>query len=169
MSLHNGNSNLHESSTNFFIHKSSEVHTKFIGNDTKIWQFCIILKDAKIGSNVNICSHCFIENNVSIGNNVTIKNGIYIYDGITIEDNVFLGPHVTFTNDKKPRSKVRTSLFLDTLIRKGASIGAGAIILPGVTIGENALVGAGAIVTKDVPANAIVMGDAARVNGFLND
>ncbi len=155
-------------SNNYFVHKLAEVQTTAIGNDTKIWQFCVVLKGAKIGSNVNVCSHCFIENDVVIGNNVTVKNGIYIFDGITLEDNVFVGPNVTFTNEKKPRSKVYPAEFPKTLIKKGASIGGGAVILPGITIGEYAMIGAGGIVTKDVPPYAVVYGNPARIQASLN-
>lgn len=152
----------------YFIHSMADVKTKSIGSKTTIWQFSVVLEGAKIGAQVNICSHCFIENDVVIGNNVTVKNGIYIFDGITLEDNVFIGPNVTFTNDKKPRSKAYPTEFPRTIIRTGASIGGGAVILPGVTIGEYAMIGAGAIVTKDVPAYAIVYGNAARVQAFLD-
>jgi UDP-2-acetamido-3-amino-2,3-dideoxy-glucuronate N-acetyltransferase len=148
---------------NYFVHPLADVHASVIGRDTTIWQFCVILKGAKIGANVNICSHCFIENDVVIGDNVTVKNGIYIYDGITLEDNVFVGPNVTFTNDKTPRSKTYPAAFPKTIIRKGASIGGGAVILPGITIGENAMIGAGAVVTKDVPSGAVVYGNPARL------
>ncbi|EAO7355152.1 N-acetyltransferase [Campylobacter coli] len=113
------------------------------------------LPNAVIGKNCNICSHCFIENNVKIGNNVTIKCGVQIWDGITIEDNVFIGPNVTFCNDKYPRSKQYPEEFSKTIIKKGASIGANATILPGITIGENAMIGAGAIVTKDIADNTV--------------
>ena len=163
--MREGNNSL---SCDYFIHNLADVQKTVIGKDTKIWQFCVILKGAKIGSNVNICSQCFIENDVTIGNNVTIKNGIYIFDGITLEDNVFIGPNVTFTNDKYPHTKVvRPTPFLKTLIKKGASIGGGAIILPGITIGENAMIGAGAIITKDVPPNAIIYGNAATIKAVL--
>jgi UDP-2-acetamido-3-amino-2,3-dideoxy-glucuronate N-acetyltransferase len=145
-----------------FLHPLSDIQSKQIGEDTKIWQFCVVLPEAKIGSNCNICSHCFIENKVSIGNNVTVKNGVYLFDGMVIEDDVFIGPNATFTNDKYPKSKIYPSGFPKTHIKKGASIGAGAIILPGITIGENALIGAGAIVTKDVAAHEIVYGLPAR-------
>lgn len=145
---------IHNSSV--FIHTTSNVATSRIGNGTKIWQFCVVLENANIGSNCNICSHCFIENDVFIGNNVTIKNNISLYDGIFIEDNVFIGPNVCFTNDKYPKSKIYPTDFLKTHICKGVSIGAGAIILPGVTIGENTTIGAGAIITKNIPANSIV-------------
>lgn len=135
------------------IHPLSDVKSQNIGKDSKIWQFCVVLPNAIIGENCNICSHCFIENDVIIGNNVTIKNGVQLWDGIRIEDNVFIGPNVSFTNDKYPRSKRYPNKFLQTVIKKGASIGAGAVILPGITIGEYALIGAGAIVTKDVGDN----------------
>lgn len=145
-----------------FIHPLSDVHSLKIGDETRIWQFCVVLKDAVIGNNCNICAGCFVENDVRIGNNVTIKNGVYVWEGITIQDDVFIGPNVTFTNDKYPRSKRYPSQFQNTAIRTGASIGAGAIILGGVTIGENAMVGAGSLVTKDIPANELWVGNPAR-------
>jgi len=119
-----------------FIHQLSDVQTKNIGEDTKIWQYCVILEGAQIGSNCNICSHCFIENDVKIGNNVTIKCGVQLYDGITIEDNVFIGPNATFTNDKYPKSKNKDWEKEGILIEAGASIGANATILPGIKIGK---------------------------------
>lgn len=143
------------------IHPLADVQSSTIGTKTRIWQFVIILKDARIGDNCNICSHCFIENNVIIGNNVTVKCGVYLWDGITIQDNVQIGPNVTFTNDKYPRAKQPFKIQC-TLIRKNASIGAASVILGGVTIGENALIGAGSIVTKDVPANELWMGNPAK-------
>ena len=132
------------------IHPLADVQSKTIGNNTNIWQFCVVLPNAVIGENCNICSHCFIENDVKIGNNVTIKCGVQVWDGITIEDDVFIGANVSFTNDKYPHSKQYPRTFAKTLIKKGASIGAGAVILPGVTIGKNAMIAAGAVVTKDV-------------------
>lgn len=140
------------------IHQLSDVQSKNIGENTNIWQFCVVLEGAKIGSGCNICSHCFIENNVNIGNNVTIKNGVCLYDGLTIEDNVFIGAGAVFCNDKYPKSKNKDFKLEPVLIKKGASIGANATILPGITIGENALIAAGAIVTKDVPDNQVVKG-----------
>jgi acetyltransferase-like isoleucine patch superfamily enzyme len=144
------------------IHKLSDVQSVNIGAGTKIWQFCVVLPGASIGSNCNICSHCFIENRVAIGNNVTIKNGTQLWDGITIEDGVFIGPNVTFTNDKTPRSQIYPEEFLTTIVKRGASIGANATILPGLTIGEDSIVGAGAVVTGNVERNAVLVGNPAR-------
>ena len=144
------------------IHKMSDVQSTQIGENTNVWQFCVVLPNAVIGSNCNICSHCLIENDVLIGNNVTIKSGVQIWDGIEIQDNVFIGPNVTFTNDLKPRSKCYPEDFLRTKVCQGASIGANATILPGITIGEGAMVGAGSVVVKDVPANTTVVGNPAK-------
>ena len=140
------------------IHQLSDVQSKNIGENTNIWQYCVVLPEAKIGDNCNICSHCFIENEVVIGNNVTVKNGVYLYDGITVEDDVFIGPNATFCNDRYPKSKNKNFKLEPIIIKKGASIGANATILPGVTIGEGALVGAGTVVTKDVADNVIYKG-----------
>lgn len=141
------------------IHKLVDVQSDNTGNNTNIWQFCVVLPNAIIGENCNICSYCFIENNVKIGNNVTIKYGVQIWNGITIEDNVFIGPNVTFCNDKYPRSKQYPEEFSKTIIKKSASIGANATILPDIIIGENAIIGAGSIVTKDVLANTKIFND----------
>lgn len=140
----------------------SDVQSTQIGENTNVWQFCVVLPNAVIGSNCNICSHCLIENDVFIGNNVTLKSGVQIWDGIEIQDNVFIGPNVTFTNDLKPRSKCYPEGFLKTKVCKGASIGANATILPGITIGEGAMIGAGSVVVKDVPANTTVVGNPAK-------
>lgn len=139
------------------IHSLSDVQSKNIGENTNIWQFCVILKNAQIGSNCNICSHVFIENDVKIGNNVTIKNGVQIWDGIEIEDNVFIGPNVTFCNDRYPKSGNKNFKLEKIIIKKGASIGANSTILPGVTIGENAMIAAGSIVTKNVEKNTTLI------------
>ena len=144
------------------IHPLADVHSHQIGDNTKIWQFSVILEGAKIGNNCNINCHVFIENDVTIGDNVTIKPGVQIWDGITIEDNVFIGPNVTFTNDLKPRSKQYPENFLKTTVKTGASIGANATILPGLTIGENAMIGAGSLVSKDIPDNEIWYGNPAK-------
>lgn len=151
-----------------FIHKLSDVAECKIGENTKIWQFVVILEGASIGSNCNICAHVLIEGEVQIGNNVTIKSGVQIWDGTTIDDNVFIGPNATFSNDVFPRSKQYSDDFLKTHIKTGASIGAHATILPGLTIGINAMVGAGAVVTKDVPDNAVVVGNPAKIIRFIS-
>lgn len=132
------------------IHTSSDVQSVNIGQNTNIWQFCVVLPDAEIGENCNICSHCFIENDVKIGNNVTIKCGVQLWDGLRVEDDVFIGPNVTFCNDKYPKSGNRNFKCLSTVIKRGASIGANSTVLPGVVIGENAMIAAGSVVTKDV-------------------
>lgn len=151
------------------IHPSSEVLSQQIGNDTYIWQYCIILLGAEIGSNCNICANVLIENDVKLGNNVTVKSGVQLWDGVTLEDNVFIGPNVTFTNDKVPRSKMYPDLFLKTLIKKGASIGANSTIVAGHTIGEYAFVGAGSVVTKDIPANTVWYGNPAVHHGYITN
>ncbi|KAA4696651.1 acyltransferase [Bacteroides fragilis] len=151
------------------IHPSSEVLSQQIGNDTYIWQYCIILPGAEIGSNCNICANVLIENDVKLGNNVTVKSGVQLWDGVTLEDNVFIGPNVTFTNDKVPRSKMYPDLFLKTLIKKGASIGANSTIVAGHTIGEYAFVGAGSVVTKDIPANTVWYGNPAVHHGYITN
>jgi UDP-2-acetamido-3-amino-2,3-dideoxy-glucuronate N-acetyltransferase len=150
------------------FHKTSDIQTNSIGRNTTIWQYVVILPNAVIGSNTNICSHCFIENDVIIGDNVTIKSGVQIWNGITIEDNVFIGPNTTFTNDKRPRSKQYPDSFLKTTIKKNVSIGANATILPGITINENAMIAAGAVVTRDVPQNAVVMGNPAKITAYVD-
>lgn len=149
------------------IHELADVKSNYIGEGTRIWQFSVVFKDARIGKNCNICSHTLIENDVIIGNNVTVKSGVYIWDGARIEDNVFIGPCVAFTNDKMPRSKIYPEKFEGIIIKKGSSIGANATILPGITIGENAMVGAGSVVTKDVPANAVVIGNPAKIIRYI--
>jgi len=133
-----------------FIHPLADVQSKNIGENTRIWQFVVILPEAKIGSDCNICANCLIENKVSLGNNVTVKSGVQLWDGVIAEDNVFIGPNVTFCNDRYPKSGNRNFKMESVLIKKGASIGANSTILPGVTIGENAMIAAGSIVCKDV-------------------
>lgn len=146
-----------------YIHPLADVQSKDIGEGTRVWQFCVIFAQAKIGANCNICAQVLIENDVIVGNNVTVKSGVQLWDGVRIEDNVFIGPNVTFTNDLFPRSKVYPEQFPQTIVKTGASIGANATILPGITIGENAMIGAGAVVTKDVSAGTVVIGNPAKV------
>lgn len=138
-----------------FIHPLSDVQSEHIGEGTKIWQFCVVLPEAVIGADCNICSHCFIENKAIIGNRCTVKCGVQLWDGITLEDDVFVGANVCFCNDRYPKSHNSDFNLEPVLVKKGASIGANATILPGVTIGENALIAAGSVVTKDVPANTV--------------
>lgn len=143
-------------------HPSSDIQSRNIGSGTNIWQFCVILPGAHIGRNCNICSHVLIEEDVVIGDRVTVKCGVQLWDGIRIEDDVFIGPNVTFCNDAKPRSKQYPEKYMKTIVRCGASIGANATILPGITIGAGAMVGAGAVVVHDVPAGVTVVGNPAK-------
>lgn len=145
-----------------YIHPLSDVKTKKIGCGTRIWQFCVIFPNAIIGENCNICANVLIENDVMVGDRVTVKSGVQLWDGVRLEDDVFVGPNATFTNDLRPRSKQYPEEFLVTLVKKGASIGANATILPGITIGEGAMVGAGSVVTKDIPPHCTVVGNPAK-------
>ena len=145
------------------IHPRAEVDEQAtVGPRTQVWQFAIVLAGARIGADCNINCHTFIEGGAVIGDRVTVKAGVYVWDGVTLEDDVFCGPNATFTNDKHPRSRQRPAEFGRTLVRKGAVIGAGAIILPGVTIGEGAVIGAGAVVTGDVPTGETWIGNPAK-------
>jgi UDP-2-acetamido-3-amino-2,3-dideoxy-glucuronate N-acetyltransferase len=149
------------------VHSLADVQTQNIGSGTTIWQFCVILKNAQIGSNCNINCQVLIENEVIIGNNVTVKPGVQLWDGIIIMDDVFIGPNVTFTNDLVPRSKQYPEAFAKTVIETGASLGANATIIAGNTIGKYALVGAGSVVTQNVPAYAVFFGNPAKHKGFV--
>lgn len=151
------------------IHQTSDVQTSKIGKDTLIWQFCVILPGAVIGSNCNINCNVFIENEVIIGNNVTIKSGVQIWDGITIENDVFVGPNVTFTNDLYPRSRIKPYNVIKTVVNEGASIGANATILAGITIGRFAMIGAGSVVTKNIADFELWLGNPARHVGFVSE
>ena len=153
--------------SNYFIHEKAIVESGKIGEGTKIWAFAHVLPGAIIGRNCNICDGVFIENDVVVGDNVTIKCGVQLWDGLRVADDVFIGPNATFTNDLFPRSKVYPDKFGKTIISRGASIGANATILAGVTIGEAAMVGAGSVVVKHVPAFAKVVGNPAKIIGYL--
>lgn len=150
------------------IHKLADVQSQSIGENTRIWQFAIVLEHAVIGEDCNINCHVFIENDVTISNRVTIKPGVQIWDGLRIEDDVFVGPNATFVNDKHPRSKNYPESFQQTVLKKGVSIGANATILGGIEIGEYAMVGAGSVVTKTVPSRALVVGNPAKIVGWLS-
>ena len=143
------------------IHPLSDCKAN-IPASTNIWQFCVVFPEAKIGDNCNICANVLIENEVTVGNNVTVKSGVQLWDGITVEDDVCIGPKATFTNDLFPRSKNLDWKLSKTIIKKGASIGANATILCGITIGEKAMIGAGSVVTKDVPDGELWYGNPAR-------
>lgn len=145
-----------------YIHPLADVHTSHVGDDTRIWQFVVALAGAKIGAHCNICSHCFIEDDVVIGDRVTIKNCVQLWNGLRIGDDVFVGPNVTFTNDRHPVSGNRNFVPLQTVVGAHASIGGGATLLPGLHIGAGAIVGAGAVVIADVPAGAVVVGNPAH-------
>ncbi len=147
----------------YSIHPLSDIHSSNIGDNTRIWQYVVVLPNARIGHDCNICSHCLIENDVIIGDRVTIKSGVQLWDGLRIGNDVFIGPNVTFTNDKYPKSRNVDFALLQTWIESGASIGGGATILPGIRIGANAFVGAGSVVTKDVAPGTTVWGNPATV------
>lgn len=149
------------------IHPLADVQSENIGEGTSVWQFCVVLPNAKIGSNCNISAQVFIENDVIIGNNVTIKSGVQIWDGIRINDNAFIGPNVTFTNDLIPRSKASNWKMLMTTIEEGASIGANTTIVGGVRIGCHALIGAGSVVTKNIPPYTLWYGNPAKHKGYI--
>jgi len=149
------------------IHPLADVRSDDIGPGTRVWQYSVVFEGAKIGDNCNLCAHTLVESDVVVGDNVTLKSGVFLWDGTRLEDNVFVGPNATFTNDLMPRSKDYTSSFQGIHVKRGASIGANATILPGIVIGENAMVGAGAVVTRDVPENAVVAGNPATIIRYL--
>lgn len=151
------------------IHPLADVQTTKIGDDTLIWQFCVVLPNAIIGKKCNICAQVFIENDVIIGDNVTIKPGARLFSGLTVEDNVFIGPNVSFTNDLIPRSKVYPKDYMKTILEKGCSIGAGSSIIAGITIGEYAFIGAGSVVTKNIPPGTVWYGNPAKQHGFITN
>lgn len=152
----------------YFRHPAAIVESEEIGAGTRVWAFAHILPGARVGSGCNICDHVFVENDVVVGDRVTVKCGVQLWDGVRLEDDVFVGPNATFTNDLFPRSRQIPAEFKRTLVRRGASIGANATVLPGLTVGREAMVGAGAVVTHDVPARAIVVGNPAAIVGYVN-
>lgn len=151
-----------------FIHPQALCESTHIGDGTRVYAFAHILAGARIGQDCNICDGVFIENDVVVGNRVTVKCGVQLWDGVRVEDDVFVGPNATFSNDRFPRSRQRPPEFLKTVVQRGASIGANATLLPGITIGSGAMVGAGAVVLRSVPANAIVVGNPARIVGYTH-
>ena len=155
-------------STDVHIHQNALCESDKVGPGTRVWAFAHVLPGATIGADCNICDGVFIENDVSVGDRVTIKCGVQLWDGVHLEDDVFVGPNATFTNDVFPRSKAYPESFGKTLVRRGASIGANATILPGVTIGMRAMIGAGAVVTRSVPPNAVVVGNPAKIVGYVD-
>jgi len=156
---------LHQS--DFFAHPTSLVESSAIGAGTRIWAFCHILPGAEVGANCNLGDHCYVEGGVTVGDNVVVKNSVSLWTGVTLEDGVFVGPNVAFTNDLVPRAKAFREQYDRTLVCAGASLGANATVLCGITIGRFALVGAGAVVTRSVPDFGLVMGNPARLKGFL--
>ncbi len=152
----------------YFVHEHALCESTTIGEQTRIWAFAHVLPGARIGRDCNICDHVFIENDVVIGDRVTVKCGVQLWDGLRVADDVFIGPNATFSNDKYPQSKKYQQRVLQTHLGRGASIGSGANVLPGVTIGARAMVGAGAVVTHDVPARAIVSGNPARIVSYVD-
>src|SRR5690554_3042411 len=152
----------------YFVHPQALCESQNIGAGTRVWAFAHVLPEARIGRDCNVCDHVFIENDVVVGDRVTIKCGVQLWDGTEIEDDVFIGPNATFTNDRFPRSKQYPESFARTRVSQGASIGANATLLPGITIGPNVMVGAGAVVTRSVPPNAIVVGNPAKIVGYVN-
>jgi len=151
-----------------FLHPQALCESASIGARTRVWAFAHVLPGAVIGEDCNVCDHVFVENDVRIGDRVTIKSGVQLWDGLRVADDVFIGPNATFSNDKFPRSRKHQTSVLQTHIGRGASVGSGAVVLPGVNIGAEAMVGAGAVVTRDVPPKAVVSGNPARIVGYVD-
>ena len=151
-----------------YVHPTAVVEkTAKIGEGTKVWHFVHVRENAQIGKECVLGHSVYIGKEVKIGNHVKLENRATVYQGVKIEDNVFVGPHVTFTNDPYPRSLSTNWKIMPTFVKKGASIGAGAVIMCGVTIGEHAMIGVGSIVTKDIPPHAMAYGNPARIKGFV--
>src|SRR5437764_417040 len=154
--------------TQYFRHPAALVESADVGPRTRVWAFAHILPGARVGADCNVCDGVFIEGGAVVGDRVTLKCGVQLWNGVTLEDDVFVGPNATFTNDPWPRSRRRPEAVSPTVVRRAASIGANATILCGVTVGTNAMVGIGAVVTRDVPPNAIVIGNPAHVAGYVD-
>jgi UDP-2-acetamido-3-amino-2,3-dideoxy-glucuronate N-acetyltransferase len=152
----------------YFKHPTAIVESEQIGEGTRIWAYAHVLPGARIGTDCNICDHTFIENDVTVGDRVAVKCGVQLWDGVHLENDVFVGPNATFTNDRFPRSKQTREGALKTVVKHGASIGANATILPGLVIGEKAMIGAGAVLTHDAPAYAKLVGNPARITGYVD-
>ena len=150
----------------YFRHPQALVESPHVGAGTRVWAFAHVLPGAVIGRDCNLCDGVFVENDVRVGDRVTVKCGVQLWDGVTLEDDVFVGPNATFTNDPFPRSRAYPAAFPRTVVRRGASIGANATLLPGIEIGAGAMIGAGAVVTRSVPPHAVVVGNPARVVGW---
>jgi len=155
--------------TTVVVHPLGCCESEAVGAGTRIWAFAHVLAGATIGSDCNLCDHTFVETGVRVGNSVTIKNGVALWDGVTIEDEVFLGPYCVFTNDLTPRATVKKSgdELAQTRVCRGATVGANATVVCGATIGAYAFVAAGAVVTRDVPAHALVAGVPAAAVGWV--
>lgn len=151
-----------------FIHALADVQSTAIGSGTRVWQFVVVLAGAKIGMNCNISSHCLIENDVIIGDRVTVKSGVQLRVGLRVGNDVFIGPNASFADDRFTLSRQETEKFLMTTIHDGVSIGAGAVIFPGLEIGRDAMVAAGAVITRSVPPNAVVEGNPAKIVGYVD-
>lgn len=149
-----------------FVHDQGLCESTEVGPRTRIWAFAHVLSGAKVGADCNICDGVFVEGGSVIGDRVTVKGGVQLWTGVELEDDVFVGPNATFTNDPLPRSRQWLAEHPRTIVRQGASIGANATILPGLEIGPGAMVGAGAVVTRSVPAHAVVVGNPARIKGY---
>lgn len=149
------------------IHPLADCKSKDIGENTNIWQFCVIFKNAKIGKNCNICANVLVEDDVIIGENVTVKSGVQLWNGARVEDDVFIGPNVTFTNEHFSRSKQYPDHFEQTIIKKGASLGANCTVIAGNTVGEYSLIGAGSVVTKNIPPYTVWFGNPIRQRGYI--
>lgn len=162
-----GASNVNIMNLASFIHQTADVQSDSVGVGTRIGQFVLVSPGARIGEQCDISSHCFIESNVEIGNRVVLKSGVQLCDGLRVGHDVFIGPNASFANDRFPRSQQPGKVLVTTL-GDGSSIGAGAVIFPGITIGSKATVEAGAVVTRSVPPNAIVVGNPARIIGYVD-